>query len=361
MLFVLLIITNTWAKTDNYLRHTSLVDNQLNLRFKYALGDIKNFTLRHNGIYKHVYDIKNGVLPPNKNLSQYKTPAVKVFRIGQYSKTVLRVVIESKFRLKQAHTLKKNTLTLHLPSYKNMSNKNNAVNNKVVTKHYNYRRARQYKTIILDAGHGGRDVGASGKGIREKNLTLSMTHKLKNVLKKMGYRVLMTRTKDKTMSLKARTEFANKYKGSLFVSVHANAAPRKRNPKVSYEGIEIFYLLTKNSKRVKNKRAVYRGKKIYTKNAYKKMISKWKIKESKKAAKQIRKNILHNVQKKYVIRDKGVKRNDFWVLLATQMPSVLVEMGYLTNKRELKKLKKQEYQDLLVEGIAKGINAYFKL
>ena len=89
------------------------------------------------------------------------------------------------------------------------------------------------------------------------------------------------------------------------------------------------------------------------------MISRWKFSKSRKLARSVKKNILRSVKRSYRIYDKGIKRKDFWVLLATKMPSILVETGYLTHKNELKKLRNSHYQGLLAEGIAKGINGYY--
>ena len=346
------------AKTDNYLRHTFLKNRELNLVFKYKLDSVKHFTINGNGIVKHVYDIK-GSLPRTQNISKYKANGVKAFRIGQYNKELVRVVIETTVQTDGKFLIDGRKLTFMLPSHIKQTELKETPKVVTLSKQYHYNANRRDKTIILDAGHGGRDIGASNGAIREKDLTLSITLKLRKILKKMGYRVLLTRSKDSFMNLKQRTEYANNHKGSLFVSIHANAAPRKRNPKVRYEGIEVFYLSVKNSKRVKNKRAVYRGKKVYSRSAYKQMISSWKFSKSRKLARSVKKNILQSVKRSYRIYDKGIKRKDFWVLLATKMPSILVETGYLTHKNELKKLRKADYQSLLAEGIAKGINGYY--
>ena len=352
------------AQTDNYLRHTFLKENQLNLIFKYKIESVKYFTIKGKGIVKHVYDIKNAVLPNTQSISKYKAKGVKAFRIGQFNKEFMRVVIETTVKTKGLYVVNGRKLTFVLPSAKDVKK---VVQNRVVllpkktVKYYRYNSKRSRKTVILDAGHGGRDIGASSHGTREKDLTLSMTLKLKRILQKMGYTVLLTHYKDSFMNLKQRTEYANIHNGSLFVSIHVNAAPLKRKAKVLYRGIEVYYLAVKNSKRIKNRRAVYHGKKVYSNYAYKIMTSSWKFSKSHKLAYSVKKNILSNVRKKYALNDKGVKRRDFWVLLATKMPSILVETGYLTDKNELKKLQNSDYQNLLMEGVANGINEYYGL
>ena len=354
-IYVLLVSNiNLSAKVENYLRTTSLVSNKLQLDFKHKIEGVKYFSIKGHGVIKHVYDIKHGVLALKQNIEHYKAQGVDAFRIGQFKKNTLRIVIESKYFLSKVHRVKGNRLTIYLPSYGKVLN-----DRKVQNYHYNIKRKK--KLIILDSGHGGRDIGASNKRIREKDLTLSMTLKLRDILKKMGYRVLMTHTKDKTMRLKERTDYANKYKGDIFISLHVNAAPKKRTPKVRYEGVTVFYLSKKHTRRTRNRRTHYRSKKLYSKQACRQMISPWKQKHSRRLARKVRKNILKNLRRRYSVNDKGIKRKSFWVLLATTMPSILVETGYISNKSEVKKLQNDTYQRVLVEGIAKGVNSYFGL
>ncbi len=359
------------AKTSNYLRHTFLKENRLTLIFKYDVESVKHFTIRGHGVVKHVYDIFDTSLPKTKDISQFKAKGVRAFRIAQFNKKLIRVVIETAIDSKGIFTLKGRVVSFILPSDRNILRQPIPTivkkHHKIVKhrfknrKRYHYNRKRRVKTIILDAGHGGRDIGASGYGVREKDVTLSMTLKLKTILQKMGYRVLMTHKRDSFMNLRERTEYANRHKGSIFVAIHANAAPRKRTSHVLYKGIEVFYLSVKNSNRVKDRRAVYRGKKLYSRADYRKMTSASKYYNSKILAKVVKRNMLKNIRTKYNVNDKGIKKRDFWVLLATKMPSILIETGYLTHKDEVKRLTDEQYQTLLVEGIANGINSYYGL
>ncbi|CAA6798376.1 MAG: N-acetylmuramoyl-L-alanine amidase (EC [uncultured Sulfurovum sp.] len=366
-MYILLLVTGfeLMAKTDNYLRHTSLSNHQLNLLFKYPVGLVKHFTIKGKGIVKHVYDIDGAALPKTQSISQYKAKGIQAFRIAQYNKQTLRIVIEAKVSMKGNYKITGRKLALFLPFSTTPTLKQTVAQKKIVKKKvlqsYGFNPNRKYRTIVLDAGHGGRDVGASSKKVREKDLTLSMTLKLKNILQKMGYRVLLTRDRDKFMNLKQRTDYVYNRKGSIFVSIHANAAPKKRTKGVRYEGLEVFYLGLRNTKRVRNKRAVYRGRKVYSKSAYKEMVSSWKFSQSRSLAKTVKKNILSHVSRQYKIYDKGIKRKDFWVLLATKMPAILIETGYLTNKNEVKKLTNPHYQTVLMEGVARGINNYYGL
>lgn len=320
-----------------------MVKNQLKLIFKYKIDDVKFFTLKGQGVTKYIYDIKNGVLPKSKNISQYKYKGIKAFRMGQFNKGYLRVVIESYHLEKGNFFMRDKVLTINLAK---------SIVHKKIT--------RYSPRIIIDAGHGGRDTGAVHKGLVEKVLTLNLAHKLKQELNNRGYRVYMTRTTDVFRALKERTEYANAKRGDLYISIHANAAPIRKRPHVNYQGIEVFYLSPKNSKSIKNKRAIYRGRYIYSKTAYRKMVSRWKILNAKELAKDVKREMLKSVRGEYRVVDKGIKRKDFWVLLATNMPSILIETGYISAKKESKHLKNPHYQNLLVEGMEKGIEAYFK-
>jgi len=103
--------------TDNYLRHTSLTHNHLNLVFKYNIGKVKHFTSRKsNGIVKHIYDIENVALPSTKDISQFQSKGIKAFRIAQFSKKIVRVVIESRVKMKGKFKIKGKKLVLFLPS-----------------------------------------------------------------------------------------------------------------------------------------------------------------------------------------------------------------------------------------------------
>lgn len=366
MSILLLVILNSKliAMTDNYLRHTSLKNNVLKLIFKYKVKHVKYMKIKGQGVTKHVFDIQDAALPKTQNIAHYKAQGIKAFRIGQFSKKVVRVVIESRVSMRGEFKINNRSLSLFLPTEKTKrkTNSRKYVSKRVVKhKHYSYNPKRKYKTIILDAGHGGRDVGASTNVVREKDLTLSMTLKLKNILQKMGYRVLLTRDRDKFMNLKQRTDYAYNRKASILVSIHANAAPKRKTKGVRYEGLEVFYLGLRNTKRVRNKRAIYRGRKVYSKYDYKKMVSPWKFSQSKHLAISVKKNILSYVGRQYKIYDKGIKRADLWVLLATKIPAILIETGYLTNKNEVKKLTNPHYQTTLMEGVARGINHYYNI
>jgi N-acetylmuramoyl-L-alanine amidase len=361
ILLIFIFSQTLFAQANNYLRNTSLVGNKLILTFKYNIESVKPSALEGNGLVKYIYDVKNGVLPKNKRISHYQYRGIRGFRMGQYNKDYLRIVIESYSRKKRNYSIVGRVLTIYLGRTigvgKRVYSKN--INRQVKSKKSFTKKYYGRKVIIIDPGHGGRDVGALGKGVYEKSITLEISKRLRKELQKRGYKVFMTRTYDKYMSLKDRTEYANARAGHLFISIHTNAAP-KGKPKKNYQGVEVFYLSLENSDRERKNRAYYKGKYYYSIAAYKKMISPWKITASRRLAKKIRRSILTNVRRGYPLKDKGVRRSDFWVLLASKMPAVLIETGYLTHNEELQRLRSKRYQERFSKGIADGVDAYFK-
>ncbi|MBT3226123.1 MAG: AMIN domain-containing protein [Deltaproteobacteria bacterium] len=213
------------------------------------------------------------------------------------------------------------------------------------------------KRVILDPGHGGKDPGASAFGLHEKDVTLGIAFWLKKIIEKNHPRikVLMTRTRDQYVKLEARTAFANKNKGDLFISIHVNASPRPR-----IRGVETYYLnLTSD-----NEALALAAKENQTslksisdlQNILNDLLTNSKIQESSDLANNVQKSIVEmTTQSTYKLRDLGVKKAPFIVLLGAQMPSILVETGFLSNRAENDALRRDKYRQTLARGIYKGI------
>jgi N-acetylmuramoyl-L-alanine amidase len=179
--------------------------------------------------------------------------------------------------------------------------------------------------IVLDAGHGGTDEGAKVNAFMEKKLSLTATILVKKHLEEMGYRVIMTRSRDVYLPLPRRVSIANKTKGSLFVSVHFNSSPS-----TEAQGIEIFYFDSKEL---------------------------WRTRASKRLANCILGRIISQTD----AHSRGIKQGNFHVIRETDMPAVLVEGGFMTNREERGKLREREYLDKLAVGIALGIDKYMRM
>jgi N-acetylmuramoyl-L-alanine amidase len=177
--------------------------------------------------------------------------------------------------------------------------------------------------IILDAGHGGSDEGAKIRFFKEKKITLSTTLYVKKYLEELGYRIILTRSRDVFIPLHRRVSIANKTRGILFISVHFNAS-QSRDAK----GIEVFY-------------SSQPGKRS-------------------QASKQLATSVLQNVIKETKADSRGVKAGNFHVIRETEMPAILVEGGFITNTEERSNLRERSYLDKLAKGIALGVDKYLK-
>ena len=216
--------------------------------------------------------------------------------------------------------------------------------------------------IVVDAGHGGSDLGAKGyRGIQEKNVNLAIALRLKDVLtSRYKYRVILTRGDDTFIPLPGRGKIANDNNADVFVSVHANAAPRR-----AAHGIETYYLGQGHSEEAKATAARENGKLVRsvkddeTQEILASMISTTKINKSSRLAGNIQNQLYQSMRKKYSgVKNLGVKEGPFFVLHDTNMASVLVEVGFVTNPREESRLKQSSYLDRLASSIAKGVSKF---
>ncbi|MDY0190073.1 MAG: N-acetylmuramoyl-L-alanine amidase [Desulfuromonas sp.] len=216
--------------------------------------------------------------------------------------------------------------------------------------------------IVVDAGHGGKDPGAVGYGnLYEKDVTLKLAKLLSARLKKhLNCEVLMTRTHDVYIPLQQRTAYANKVDADLFISIHANASTNK-----SAHGIETFYLnFSKNDKAVEVA-ARENGMSLKEVGDLElilfDLMANSKINESSRLASDIQSSLTRTLRGKYSnIKDLGVKQGPFHVLLGATMPSVLVEVAFISNKQEAKRLKSQTYQERSVDAIVDGVKSYLR-
>lgn len=174
--------------------------------------------------------------------------------------------------------------------------------------------------IILDAGHGGKDQGASYGEVLEKELTLEIAKKTKEILEEAGYRVSMTRKDDTFVDLYDRADYANRKNSKVFVSIHCNSSEED-----GAEGIETFYAASKEE-------------------------------ESQALAQALQTGMVEQTE----ARDRGIKTADYVVIKETDMPAALVEVGFLSDSGERQLLQQEEYQKKLAEGIAAGILEYLE-
>ena len=218
--------------------------------------------------------------------------------------------------------------------------------------------------IVVDAGHGGKDQGAKSRsGIHEKKINLTIAQHVKAILlNRYKYQVVMTRKDDTFIPLKERSAIANNRNADLFVSIHANAAERK-----SAHGIETYFLGTTNNDRALETAARENGELVQSvkddqvQEILASLITTTKINDSSRLAGTVQENLIKSTRKKFrELKNLGVKEGPFYVLHGANMPSILVEVGFLTNQKESRMLSKPDYLYRLASSIAEGIHKYLQ-
>ena len=216
------------------------------------------------------------------------------------------------------------------------------------------------RKIVLDPGHGGKDPGAIGvNGVAEKDIVLSVAKKLAQKLKKeLGVEVVLTRKDDSFIPLEDRTAIANAERAELFISLHLNA---NSNPEA--RGLETYYL--DNTSDEASIRMAARENGTSRKNIsdlqfiLSDLTQNSKLEDSITLANRLHGSVVYRVGQRYgEVRDLGVKKALFYVLVGARMPSVLVEMFFVTNKNEGRALAKEAYQDAIADALLEGIKKY---
>lgn len=175
--------------------------------------------------------------------------------------------------------------------------------------------AYNFRTVIIDPGHGGHDKGGQWGRVYEKHLALDTSVRLESHLKKMGFNTVMTRRSDYFVSLPGRMAIANKYRSAIFVSVHYNYTWKQH-----VSGIETFYYSS----------------------------------ESRKLAQDVHRGMLSRVK----VTDRGVKHARYYVIRNCKIPSILVEGGFVSNSSERSRMKTAWFRDAVARGVADGIQRF---
>ncbi len=325
----------------------------LNFDFNLKSKDVNYFSLRPEGKkgYRYIFDVN--AIVHKKPIIKHKE--IKRIAISQHKPTSIRIVIESSKRLKPRFKRDGKQLVIDLGVSKVYAPKAKKRTRKV----------SHNKLIVIDPGHGGRDGGAVGyKRHLEKDIVLQISKRLAKILKSEGYRVQMTRDRDKTVSLKYRAKYARKNKPDLFISIHGNSVPKKNAHKA--KGIEIYYLDPKRgsqrSSRLERKEnaADYSAMTRSMTELFVSTQSRTKILESTFLAIDMGQNVADRLRgKNYKVKDVRVKGGNFWVLVGATSAAVLVEVGFVSNPQEVQLLIKSRYQQAFAQGLADGVDQYF--
>ncbi len=309
-------------------------------------------------------DIKR-VIPINDDL-------LSDARAGQYEQGVVRVVVDIKsyktykiFSLKNPFRIvidvwgsRDEEVKEEAPEYKE-GEKGDKMSAGALAKQF----ALGVKKVTVDMGHGGDDYGAPGymRGVHEKDIVLILGKKLASKLRsELGCEVIMTRNSDKYLTLEERTAIANTKNSDIFISLHTNAARNKN----AY-GIETYYLnLATDDESIL---VAARENATSTKNIsdlqsiLNDLMQNAKINESSRLAGHVQDAIYKKLNSNYDnVKNKGVKKAPFYVLLGAQMPAILIETSFVSNKRECLRLLDPDYQDLLCDAIINGVRGYIK-
>jgi len=216
------------------------------------------------------------------------------------------------------------------------------------------------RKIVLDPGHGGKDSGAIGVGgVAEKDIVLSVAKRLAKKLKnEMGVDVVLTRRDDTFIPLEDRTAIANAEEADLFISLHTNASPN-----AGARGIETYYLdNTTDEAAIRlaaRENATSRKGVTDLQFILSDLTQNSKLEDSISLAHRLQSALVSVVGQKHgEVRDLGVKKAQFFVLVGAKMPSVLVELFFVTNKDDARALQRSSYQEAIIEALYQGIKRY---
>jgi len=178
--------------------------------------------------------------------------------------------------------------------------------------------AANFRTVVIDAGHGGHDNGGQWGRVYEKHLALDTAYRLEGKLKALGYQTVMTRRSDYFISLPQRVSTANRYKNAIFVSIHYNYTWKQ-----DVSGLETFY--------------------------------------SNEQSRSLAYHVQENLIKRTRTVDRKVKYARFYVIRNSKLPAILVEGGFVSNAAERNRMKSAWFRDAIAQGIADGIQRYRRM
>ncbi len=336
-------------------------------RYYFSLNDFSNVLLKKNFINKNVqkivFSLGNVKIKVTGNIS-FIIIDDKPYQLKNniiYKEGIFYAPIDDFLEL-----LNQKTGSSYTIDYSSLSIQNKFLSQNVSTNPVDLSQEKKkwkFDTIIIDPGHGGKDPGAVGyRGSKEKDIVLDVSKRLaRKIERNSKTKVILTREEDIFLRLQDRTKFANANEGDLFISIHTNAAEDRRA-----SGFETF-LIGPN----KNEAAVrvaarenaalelegFSGKKLTNEDLIKATIA-----QSAFAAKseEFASLVQNEIKKRVQSKDRGVKQAGFYVLMGASMPNVLIELGFISNPNEEKKLNSSSYRDMLATSIYYAVLKYQK-
>jgi N-acetylmuramoyl-L-alanine amidase len=293
---------------------------------------------------------------------------LRQIRVGQYSDDVVRVVLDltdetAAYDISLLPDLYR--LVIHVQPQRTGETVSSAADKPVIkatakTKEPAKTTVSGIRKIVLDPGHGGKDPGAIGiGGVTEKDLVLSIAKKLAvRLTRELGIQVILTRKDDRYVPLEDRTATANAEDADLFVSLHMNASPN-----LEARGLETYYL--DNTSDEASIRLAARENSTSRKNIsdlqfiLSDMMQNVKLEDSISLAHQLQGAVVSGMSRKMSdVKDLGVKKALFYVLVGARMPSVLVEMFFITHRVEGRAMNDEGHQDAMADALLEGIRKY---
>ncbi len=336
-------------------------------KYYFSLNDFSNVLLKKNFINKDVqkivFSLRDAKIKVTGNIS-FIIIDDKPYQLKNsiiYKEGIFYAPIDDFLEL-----LNQKTGSSYTMDYSSLSIQNKFLSQNVLTSSVDLSQEKKkwkFDTIIIDPGHGGKDPGAVGyRGTKEKDIVLDVSKRLaKKIERNSKTKVILTREEDIFLRLQDRTKFANANEGDLFISIHTNAAEDRRA-----SGFETF-LIGPN----KNEAAVrvaarenaalelegFSGKKLTNEDLIKATIA-----QSAFAAKseEFASLVQNEIRKRVQSKDRGVKQAGFYVLMGASMPNVLIELGFISNPNEEKKLNSSSYRDMLATSIYYAVLKYQK-
>lgn len=215
------------------------------------------------------------------------------------------------------------------------------------------------RRVVLDAGHGGNDPGATNFDFTEKEVTLDIGQRLEALLEENGFEVVQTRERDQTIPLRERARLANASSSDVFVSIHINTIAKH----TTNHGVETYYLGPTNDPKLTELAAAENRGSGYSMADLRKLLdgiyADARRDESARLASIVQRELVGQLRRvEPELQDWGVKRAPFIVLVATDMPAVLAEVGCMSNPKEAKLLRQPRYRQQIAQALYEGIHAY---
>ncbi len=220
-------------------------------------------------------------------------------------------------------------------------------------------------TVVVDPGHGGEQDGAAAPdGAHEKDVTLAISRRIAARLKRLGARVVLTRTGDISVPLANRAAIATAIRADLFVSVHLNSMPTAVQRRHSH-GVETYFLSADatdaNAKAVaarENADRLAGEPEVDPNDPVAGILDDLQDAASLQGSSRLAYDVHEKLVQRLGAEDRGVKQAPFYVLAGARMPAILMEVGFISHPQETRKLRSREYQERIADAVASGIKAF---